>query len=123
ERLFTVLGRHRWMLSASLTTGQTASTGSPFTADPSNTSPVAVQVVDEQGELVGGFKLDPGESVDANVGDAPDGSVLLETTVIRGNVDVTVYGRTETLTPGETRTFVRDVTPPITSPDARTGGA
>jgi len=103
---------------AGLTTGQSISTGSPFTADPGNTEPVTVLLLDEHDVPFGSFALDPGETVDVEV-QGPPGSEEVIVTVLAGTVDVTISGLTETLTAGNPpATFTHDtVAPIITAPD------
>jgi hypothetical protein len=95
-----------------LTTGQTASLGSPVVASPGNTEPIGVRFVDDLGVAFGSLVLDPGESIDAEVASA--GNVTVE--VAAGVVTFDVNGETVTLAAGESHTFATaDTTPPTVS--------
>jgi hypothetical protein len=84
-----------------LPTGQTATLGSPVIADPANTLPIFVRFVDDAEATFGSVKLDPGESIDANVVSAG----VVQLTVIAGIVEVTIGNQTVTLLTGESRSF------------------
>jgi len=92
----------------SLTTGQTATLGSPMTASANNTQPVSAQLLDENDVSFGSFQLDPGESVDV---DFPEED-LAKVTVLSGTVSVTIRGMTVTLSAGQTQSFNVN-TPPV----------
>jgi quercetin dioxygenase-like cupin family protein len=103
--------------------GQTVSTGSPITADPSNTEPVTVQVMEvrEDGTevVVGTFALDPGEVAEAAVtagSGGADDAITFQ--VISGSVDVTIGGTTQAVSEGQSATLLNDTLPPtIAAPD------
>jgi hypothetical protein len=84
-----------------LAPGQAATLGSPAVADPENTEPVRIRLVNQSGQPVGTFDLDPGESAEAT----QSSTGLLTVTVFSGAVDVTVGEETVTLGVGETRGF------------------
>jgi hypothetical protein len=123
ERLFRVLGLQQFRVVARLTTGQTLSTGSPFTAAPSNTESITVDVLDETGTTIGTFALDPGEAVDISVDEQPGGLVTVSATLLQGDVAITIYGQPHTLTEGETNTFTVDSIPPTTTASGSLGTA
>ena len=91
--------------------------GSPVTVDPSNPTPIEVELVRvsggptppepgsaafDQAETIGAFELDPGESADVAVRpDAFGRRDDLLISVISGTVDVTLSGQTQTLHSGQ----------------------
>jgi hypothetical protein len=91
--------------SVHLSTGQTATVGSPVTAGSANTEPILVELVEEIDELTddpfGSFALDPSESADV-VFPTPD---TVEVTVLSGTTTVTVKDQTAELSEGETGEF------------------
>ncbi|MBI4266651.1 MAG: HYR domain-containing protein, partial [Acidobacteria bacterium] len=106
-----------WALALQLAANQTASTGSPATADPSNLGPVPVTIFDDSGTAVGGFVLDPGESVNADTSVGDDGRKRALVTVLNGTVTVTLSGISHTLTPADGQaTFIHDTEPPVIGP-------
>jgi Tol biopolymer transport system component len=123
ERLFWVRGVQQFRAVARLTTAQTVSAGSPFTAASSNTAPITVDVLDETGTRIGTLTLDPGEGVDVSLDEQPSGEVTLSATLIQGDVAITIYGQTHDLTVGETNTFTVDTTPPTTTAAGSLGAA
>jgi Tol biopolymer transport system component len=123
ERLFWVRGLQQFRVVARLTTPQTVSAGSPFTAASSNTAPISVDVLDESGTTIGTFVLDPDESVDVSVDEQPSGEVTVSATLLQGDVAITIYGQTHTLTVGETNTFTVDTIPPATTASGSLGAA
>jgi len=100
-------------IAVTLTTGQTATMGSPITADPSNTEPILVEFVDENDVAYGSFQLDPGESVDLVAN--PSGT--FDVTVLSGTVTITIGTQVITLTQGQSA----EVSPFNTSPVANAG--
>jgi hypothetical protein len=88
-----------------LFTDQTATIGSPVTADNGNTGPMLVELVEEIDELhddpFGFFELGPSESADV-VFPTPS---TVEVTMRSGTTTVTVEGQTAELSPGETGEF------------------
>lgn len=107
----------------SLKSGQVVSTGSPITADPSNTEPIDVQLLEvrEDGTevVVGTFALDPGEVADAVVTAGVDGADdIIAVQVLSGSVDVTIGGQTQSVGEGQSATLPNDTIPPaIAAPD------
>ncbi|TAK09640.1 MAG: HYR domain-containing protein [Candidatus Manganitrophaceae bacterium] len=86
-------------IQTNLTTGQTATLGSPLTADPGNTVPILAEFLDAAGLSQGSFQLDPGESVDVDLSQAASGIFGLN--VLAGSIDLTVGGQTTTLNQGQ----------------------
>jgi len=84
-----------------LPTGTAAYLGSPAVADPNNTEPIVVHILDPNGDEVGTYTLDPGESAEATI-PAPG---VLAIQVFSGNVIMTVQGQTTTADEGQTQTF------------------
>jgi hypothetical protein len=101
----------------SLASGQSMSTGSPITADPANTEPISVQLLQVRSDgtevEVGSFALDPGEIADAVITEGTNGaddSVAVR--VLSGSVEVTIGGQTQSVTEGESTTLIHDTIPP-----------
>jgi hypothetical protein len=91
----------------SLYTNQGVTMGSPITADAGNTLPIEITYVNADGDVVGGFTLEPGESVDSTLSPS-GGGVDLE--VLSGNVTLTFNGETHALNEGES--YTSDAVPP-----------
>lgn len=68
---------YTYKVTTAIPQGQAATFGSPITADPSNTSAVGIEILDEAGALVGSLQLAPGQGVSVeedgvhNVGPGP----------------------------------------------------
>ena len=99
-------------LQAKLRTGDQVTIGSPVTAGAANTEAILVELLDDTDMPFGSFLLDAGESVDVEFVDDPEAHVRV--TVLNGTVDVTILGRTRTLTPADEE-VVFDLTPPTLS--------
>ncbi len=97
-------------------TGNTITTGSPFTASPDNTQPVLVEFADEHEAVFGSFQLDPGESVDVNfiVNEFVDQDTV-QVTVLSGTVTFTIRGLTTTLSAGQSQSAPAVNLPPVAS--------
>jgi hypothetical protein len=92
-----------------VTTGQSVSFGSPVTADPGNTEPVSVEVIqvndDGTQDVVGTYQLDPGEAVDVEIRPADsDGEDQIVFSVLQGEVTVTLGTDVVTVAAGQTAT-------------------
>lgn len=96
----------------------TVTAGSPVTADPTNTAPVAVTIFDENLMEIGSFSLDPGESVGVDFVDV-GGEFTLQLEVLNGGTDglvsVTLFGQPVALQQGNGPTTF-DITPDVTAP-------
>jgi hypothetical protein len=115
-----------------LTDGQSASTGSPMTASPSNTEPIHVlllQIEEDGGNQVevASFDLDPGESADVSItpgaNQYSDRGDVITVSVLNGSVTVTIGDVTQTVNAGQHATGGADLMQPtvaITSPSALT---
>jgi hypothetical protein len=94
-----------------LSTGQTATVGSPVTAGSANTASILVELVEEIDELTddpfGSFALDPSESADV---DFPTPNTV-EVTMLSGTTTLTVDGQTTELSEGETGQLPVDTLP------------
>jgi len=86
-------------IQTNLTTGQTATLGSPLTADPGNTVPILAEFLDAAGLSQASFQLDPGESVDVDLSQAASG--IFGLSVLAGSIGLTVGGQTTTLNQGQ----------------------
>lgn len=82
--------------------GQAATTGSPAVADPSNTLPLTIRLLDAAGIELGGFVLDPGEVAEATR--SSGGAVSV--TVFTGVVPVTIGGESAQVPQGQTQSFL-----------------
>jgi hypothetical protein len=103
----------RTWLVAQLPAGAVYSTGSPATASRDNVQPIDVRVVhldrDGGSTIVGGFRLAPGHSVDVSVTPSgANGDEQVHFNVLRGQVAVTMRGRTRTLSNGHRATLPID---------------
>ncbi|MEY4094135.1 MAG: hypothetical protein RLZZ53_1334, partial [Acidobacteriota bacterium] len=81
------------------------SAGSPVTADPSNTEPIEVAIYNSAGATIGSITLEPGESVDVQEVEDPNGGAnLLQLELINGGTDgkvtVTLFNQPQTLQMG-----------------------
>jgi len=108
--------------------GQTVSTGSPITADPENTLPIPVtlmQVGDDGSQIpVATFDVGPGASVDVSVTPRAKRQDDLDISVLAGTVTVTIGGLTQTIGTGQHGVVPLDNTPPtINVPGNITGAA
>lgn len=106
-----------YWVEMALTAGNSVSTGSPVMADPDNTAPVVVRIIqtDEHGNevVVGSYQLDSGETVDVEVLTGENGEDdQLSITVLAGEVTFTITGQTLTLGQGQSAQPVVDQTPP-----------
>lgn len=101
---------------AVLHTGDTISTGSPFTASASNVEPITVELFKADGTSFGQFPLDPGESVDVNfaLGQTPEQD-LVELSVLAGTVPITIQGFTFTISTGDSLQVPTSNLPPTPS--------
>jgi hypothetical protein len=84
-----------------LSDAQGASLGSPVTADPANTQPIRVNLVDQDNAAFGSFDLDAGESVDV----ALTTLASVQISILNGTVTVSVEGQTFKLNAGDVQTF------------------
>lgn len=82
-----------------LTTGQTVTMGSFVAASPANTSPLLVEVVDENENVVGSGTLNPGQTIDLEP-NGPDGTVVVKN-LSSETVSFTLDGVQLDLAPGE----------------------
>ncbi len=102
---------------ASLRTNRSYSTGSPSFADADSDGPVDVAILDGAGSVVGGYTLDPGEGLDIEVVIDANGQPHVLLQVLNGEVEVTVFSQTATLTATQPRRdFQRDAAPPVIEP-------
>jgi hypothetical protein len=83
-----------------LPTGQTASLGSPVTANPANTISLIVELKDANNVSFGSLQLAPSASVDVTF--PTSGSV--ELSVLSGTITATIEGETKTMTTGQVQT-------------------
>jgi len=100
---------------AMLATGSVVTVGSPVTAGP-NAAPVPVLLLDLANAVIGSFQLDANESVDVRFVAAAGGEEV-HVTVLQGSVAVTVFGRTQTLTPASGETIFAPIPPTPTVKD------
>ena len=105
------VGRIRAMLS----TGSIVTVGSPVTAG-SNAAAIPVELLDTANVVIGSFQLDANESVDVKFVAAAGGEEV-HVTVLQGSVPVTVFGRTQTLTPASGETIFAPIPPTPTVKD------
>lgn len=97
-------------IAAKLRDGDVGEVGSPVTAVhvAVATQPIAVDILDAEGTVIGSLELDQDESVNVDVtGSFPNEEVHID--VVNGTVMVTVHGFTTTLSTGASGLFTPDM--------------